>query len=225
MREIILDTESTGLDPFNGHRLVEIGCIELKNYIPTGATFHTYINPERDVPKEAFDVHGLNYEFLKNHPKFPDITAQFLDFIQEDRLVIHNARFDMKFLNFELRACNLPEIAFERAVDTLKIAKDKFPGAPASLDALCKRFNIDNSGRVKHGALLDAELLADVYLELIGGRQTAMNLEGRLQEGGNSFQESVERPYRAPRAHSPSEEELQHHQNLLKKLNASLWET
>jgi DNA polymerase-3 subunit epsilon len=226
MRKIILDTESTGLDPFNGHRLVEIGCVELKNYIPTGATYHTYINPQRDVPKEAFDVHGLDYEFLKNHPLFSEISAQFLDFIQDDCLVIHNARFDMKFLNFELKACNLPEISFDRAVDTLRIAKEKFPGAPASLDALCKRFNIDNSGRVKHGALLDAELLADVYLELIGGRQTAMDLESRLQEGMTNLQGlDLERPYREPRTHSPSEEELRLHQDLLKKLNASLWET
>ena len=172
MREIVLDTETTGFDPDTGDRIVEIGAIELLNHLPTGRHFHVYINPERDMPAEALAVHGLTSEFLSTKPKFAEIAADFIEFIAEDsRLVIHNASFDMKFLNAELRRCGHPPIAMHRALDTVAMAREKFPGAPVSLDALCRRWGIDNSGRTLHGALLDSELLAEVYLELIGGRQ------------------------------------------------------
>ncbi len=171
MREIVLDTETTGFDPETGDRIVEIGAVELYNHLPTGRTFHQYINPERAMPKEAFEVHGLGDDFLRDKPVFKLIGQQFLDFIADAKLVIHNAAFDVKFLNAELKWMNLPLIPWERAVDTLAIARSKFPGSPASLDALCRRFGIDNSSRTLHGALLDSEILAEVYLELIGGRQ------------------------------------------------------
>ena len=172
MREIVLDTETTGFEPGEGHRIVEIGAIELFNHVPTGNVYHQYINPERSMPKEAFDIHGLGDDFLRGKPVFREIAAAFLDFIGTDsRLVIHNAAFDMKFLNAELGWVGLPVIEQARALDTVMMARRKFPGAPASLDALCRRFGVDNSGREKHGALLDSELLAEVYLELIGGRQ------------------------------------------------------
>ncbi|NEX48102.1 DNA polymerase III subunit epsilon [Pseudotabrizicola algicola] len=171
MREIVLDTETTGFEPSEGHRIVEIGAVELFNHLPTGKTYHQYINPERAMPKEAFEVHGLGDEFLKDKPLFHSIGRAFLDFIGDAQLVIHNAAFDMKFLNFELERANLPTLPNSRATDTLMIARRKFPGSPASLDALCRRFGIDNSAREKHGALLDSEILAEVYLELVGGRQ------------------------------------------------------
>lgn len=172
MREIVLDTETTGFEPSEGHRIVEIGAIELLNHVPTGRTYHQYINPERAMPKEAFDVHGLGDDFLRDQPTFAQIAAAFVEFIGSDStLVIHNAAFDMKFLNAELGWAGHPVIPMDRALDTVAMARRKFPGAPASLDALCRRFGIDNSAREKHGALLDSELLAEVYLELIGGRQ------------------------------------------------------
>ncbi len=172
MREIVLDTETTGLEPAAGDRIVEIGAIELLNHVPTGRTFHQYINPERAMPREAFEVHGLGDDFLRDKPKFAEIAGAFLDFIGADaKLVIHNAAFDMKFLNAELGWAGHPVMPMDRAIDTASMARRKFPGSPASLDALCRRFGIDNSAREKHGALLDSELLADVYLELIGGRQ------------------------------------------------------
>jgi DNA polymerase-3 subunit epsilon len=171
MRELVLDTETTGLDPFSGDRIVEIGAVELLNHVPTGRTYHQYINPERSMPAEAFAVHGLGDEFLAKQPVFRDIVADFLEFIGTDRLVIHNASFDMKFLNAELQWCKLRQLPKDQALDTLTIARRRFPGSPASLDALCRRFGVDNSGREKHGALLDSEILAEVYLELIGGRQ------------------------------------------------------
>ncbi|MEI7598615.1 MAG: DNA polymerase III subunit epsilon [Aestuariivirga sp.] len=177
MREIILDTETTGLDPATGDRIVEIGAVELLNHLPTGQTFHVYINPERDMPKEAEAVHGLSSAFLKDKPVFAAIAQDFLEFIGEDVLIIHNASFDMAFVNAELGFLRLPAIPSERVVDTLHIARQKHPGASNSLDALCRRYGIDNSKRTKHGALLDSELLAEVYLELIGGRQTALILE------------------------------------------------
>lgn len=177
MRQIVLDTETTGLSPDDGHRLVELGCLEVFNHVPTGNTFHRYINPERDVPEGAFRVHGLSAEFLSDKPAFATIAGEFLEFIGGDELVIHNASFDMAFLNHELKRAGLAAIGFGRAIDTLAIARKRFPGAQNSLDALCKRFNIDNSGRVKHGALLDAELLAEVYLELMGGRQPGLVLD------------------------------------------------
>ena len=171
MREIVLDTETTGFEPSEGHRIVEIGAVELFNHLPTGRTFHVYLNPERSMPKEAFDVHGLGDDFLRDKPLFRQEAQNFLDFVADSKLVIHNASFDMKFLNWELRTHGFPQIPNDRAIDTLMIARSRFPGSPASLDALCRRFGIDNSMREKHGALLDSELLAEVYLELIGGRQ------------------------------------------------------
>ena len=176
MREIVLDTETTGLDPLLGHRLVEIGAIELFNHLPTGKTYHTYINPNRDVPREAEAVHGLSSEFLKDKPRFEKIVAEFLAFIGDSTLVIHNANFDIGFLNAELGFVKKQPILFDRVIDTLALAKKRHPMGPNSLDALCKRYGIDSSKRTKHGALLDSELLAGVYLELIGGRQITLTL-------------------------------------------------
>jgi len=178
MREIVLDTETTGFEPESGDRIVEIGAVELFNHMPTGRTYHQYINPERTMPREAFEVHGLGDDFLREKPVFRMIGRAFVDFVGDARLVIHNAAFDMKFLNAELGWIGLPLIPFERAIDTLGIARKRFPGAPASLDALCRRFAIDNSARTLHGALLDSEILAEVYLELIGGRQPGLVLGG-----------------------------------------------
>ncbi|MDR5652669.1 DNA polymerase III subunit epsilon [Ruixingdingia sedimenti] len=176
MREIVLDTETTGFEPSEGHRIVEIGAVELVNHMPTGRTYHQYINPERDMPAEAFAVHGLGDDFLRDKPVFARIAADFVEFIADARLVIHNATFDMKFLNFELGLLGYPAMPANRALDTLAMARSRFPGAPASLDALCRRFGVDNSARTKHGALLDSEILAEVYLELIGGRQPGLTL-------------------------------------------------
>ncbi|TJZ92188.1 DNA polymerase III subunit epsilon [Paracoccus gahaiensis] len=178
MREIVLDTETTGFDAEGADRIVEIGALELLNHLPTGRTFHVYINPERAMPKEAFDVHGLGDDFLRDKPKFSAVAQDFLDFVgSEAKLVIHNASFDMKFLNAELKRAGHPVLPWSRALDTVGMARTKFPGSPASLDALCRRFGIDNSGRELHGALLDSELLAEVYLELIGGRQPDLVLD------------------------------------------------
>ena len=171
MREIVLDTETTGLDPDAGDRIVEIGAVELLNQMPTGRTFHRYINPQRDVPAEALAVHGLSAAFLADKPVFAAVAAEFAAFVGDARLVIHNAAFDMRFLNAELGWAGQAGFAWARAVDTLELARRRFPGAVNSLDALCRRFGVDNSGREKHGALLDSELLAEVYLELMGGRQ------------------------------------------------------
>ena len=171
MREIVLDTETTGFEPSEGHRIVEIGAVELLNKMPTGRTYHQYINPERAMPKEAFEVHGLGDDFLRDKPVFKTIARAFIEFVGESTLVIHNAAFDMKFLNAELKTLGHPGLPMSQSLDTVAMARRKFPGAPASLDALCRRFGIDNSAREKHGALLDCELLAEVYLELIGGRQ------------------------------------------------------
>ena len=176
MREIVLDTETTGLDPSTGDRVVEIGAVELFNHMPTGKTYHQYINPDRMMPKEAFEVHGLSDAFLRSKPRFHAVAPAFLTFIGDARLVIHNAPFDMKFLNAELAAAGHPVLPMTRAFDTVALARQKFPGSPASLDALCRRFGIDNSMRQKHGALLDSEILAEVYLELIGGRQPDLSL-------------------------------------------------
>ena len=174
MREIILDTETTGLDPSQGDRIVEIGCLELVNRLPSGETFHVYINPQRAMSAEAEAVHGISDAFLADKPKFADIADGFLEFIGTDPLVIHNAAFDMKFLNAELEHVGRAPLEANPVIDTLAMARKRFPGAPASLDALCRRFGVDNSGRVHHGALLDSELLADVYLELSGGRQPGL---------------------------------------------------
>ncbi|MEJ6389928.1 DNA polymerase III subunit epsilon [Gymnodinialimonas ulvae] len=173
MREIVLDTETTGLNPFDTprHRIVEIGAVELFNQVPTGKTYHQYINPDRDMPTEAFEVHGIGMDFLADKPAFADIAPQFLDFVGDAKMVIHNAEFDMRFLNAELEWSGHRLLPNDQALDTLKIARRRFPGSPASLDALCRRFGIDNSAREKHGALLDSEILAEVYLELTGGKQ------------------------------------------------------
>lgn len=176
MREIVMDTETTGLDPTQGHKVVEIGAVELFNHIPTGRTFHQYINPKRQMPKEAFDIHGLSIEFLTSYPVFKDIAEKFLNFIGSSTLIIHNASFDVKFLNFELDSVGAEKIQNDRVLDTLKLARSKYPGSPASLDALSRRFRIDISKRSKHGALLDSQILAEVYLELIGGRQPGLEL-------------------------------------------------
>lgn len=222
-REIVLDTETTGFEPSQGHRLVEIGCLELINHIPSGQVFHTYINPERDVPQGAYDVHGLSHEFLKTHPLFKDVGALFLEFIGEAPLVIHNAKFDMKFINAELKGHDWPEIPFARAIDTLAIARKKFPGSPASLDALCKRFGVDNGKRDKHGALLDAELLAQVYLELIGGKQPGLSLHFSSKTTELEREEKKEKPNRPPRPHGPTEEEIVLHQEIIARLNNPQW--
>jgi DNA polymerase-3 subunit epsilon len=189
MREIVLDTETTGLDPNQGHRLVELGCVELINRIPSGATFHRYLNPERDVPAEAFAIHGLSAEFLRDKPRFIEIADEFLAFIGDAPLVIHNASFDHGFLCAELKRVERALILRERLVDTLAMARRKISAGPYNLDALCKHYRIDNSRRTKHGALLDAEILAEVYLELIGGRQATLGLaeiavQGAIAQGG-----------------------------------------
>ena len=177
MREIVLDTETTGFDPDSGDRIVEIGAVELNNHVATGRVYHQYINPERDMPQEAFQVHGLSSEFLSDKPVFSNIADAFLEFVGDANLVIHNAAFDIKFLNAELTWVSKQNIPWARAVDTLDMARKKFPGAQNSLDALCRRFGVDNTGRTLHGALLDSELLAEVYLELIGGRQPDFALQ------------------------------------------------
>ncbi len=193
MREIILDTETTGLDPRKGDRLIEIGCIELFNRIPTGREYHCFINPEREVPAEAEAIHGLSSNFLKDKPLFAKVADAFLDFIAEDTLVIHNANFDVSFLNAELARLGKSAIAMDRVVDTLALARRKHPAGPNNLDALCKRYGIDNSKRTKHGALIDCLLLAEVYVELLGERQAALGLQskaaaamGQAARGGKS---------------------------------------
>ena len=188
MREIVLDTETTGLKPAEGHRVVELGCVELLNRIPTGTTFHVYLNPDRDMPAEAFAVHGLSAEFLKDKPRFTDVVDEFLAFIGDSPLVAHNASFDHGFLCHELKRAARAEIPSHRVVDTLMLARRKHAAGPYSLDALCARYGIDNSRRTKHGALLDAEILAEVYLELIGGRQAQLGLAGEIavSSGGDA---------------------------------------
>jgi DNA polymerase III subunit epsilon len=226
MREIVLDTETTGLDPKDGHRIIEIGCVELINYIPTGKVYHTYINPERDVPLEASAISGIKTEFLQPFPIFSKIVDDFLAFIGEDRLVIHNAAFDLKFLNSEFQRLNHPHLPDHRAIDTLKIARSKFPGSPASLDALCRRFQIDLSTRTKHGALVDSELLAKVYLELVGGRQTSLAFEGSLVQNKTTTKEDITkilRKFHEPRPHQPAPEELAAHKELVGRIKNNLW--
>jgi len=201
MREIVLDTETTGLDPNTGDRIVEIGALELLNHMPTGQKFHEYINPQRDMPAGAFAVHGLSEAFLADKPVFAKIAQKFLDFIGDSKLVIHNASFDMKFLNAELKWCTKSKIPISQARDTLEIARRKYPGASNSLDALCRRFGVDNSGRTLHGALLDSEILAEVYLELIGGRQPDFALsvvsDNANTAGGDNFR-AAQRPNPLP---------------------------
>ena len=225
MREIILDTETTGLNPASGDRVVEIGALELLNHLPTGRTFHVYINPERDMPAEAEAVHGLSSGFLAGKPVFSAIAADFLAFIADSVLVIHNASFDIKFLNAELGFLNLPAILPGRVIDTLQLARQKHPGSANSLDALCRRYGIDNSKRTRHGALLDSELLAEVYLELIGGRQTALVLEATTFKKTTTAAGSYVSPQR-PEPLQPrlSEEERYAHQLFVVELGEhALW--
>ena len=181
MRDIVLDPETTGLDPSTGDRIVEIACVEIVNTVPTGEFFHIYIDPKRDMPDEAFRIHGLSSEFLTGKPLFEHVADDFLNFIGDAPLVIHNAEFDMRFINAELQRCDRQPIPMTRVIDTLALARRKHPGAPASLDALCARYRIDNSRRTKHGALLDSELLAEVYVELAGGRQAALVLASEIK--------------------------------------------
>ena len=225
MREIVLDTETTGFDPESGDRIVEIGCVELLNHVATGRTYHQYINPERDMPQEAFEVHGLSIDFLKDKPVFAKIGQDFLDFVGDAKLVIHNAAFDMKFLNAELKWMGLRQLPWEQALDTLAIARKRFPGSPASLDALCRRFGIDNTSRTLHGALLDSEILADVYLELIGGRQP----DFALSQGDTGTQSTETETWRPKPRPEPlpsriSDAEQAAHDAFVEKLGAeALW--
>ncbi|WP_170419737.1 DNA polymerase III subunit epsilon [Ruegeria arenilitoris] len=237
MREIVLDTETTGFDPESGDRIVEIGAIELWNHVATGETYHVYINPERSMPAEAFGVHGIGPDLLeppqppepgqitlKDKPVFAKVGQAFRDFVGDARLVIHNASFDMKFLNAELGWMGLPPIPMEQALDTLAIARKRFPGSPASLDALCRRFNIDNSNRVLHGALLDSEILAEVYLELIGGRQPDFGLSSASAESSTGG--DIWRPGPRPNPLQPriTEDERAAHDAFVEKLGENaLW--
>ena len=221
IREIVLDTETTGLDPDAGHRIVEIACVELINHLPTGRTFQRYLNPERDMPTDAQAVHGLTTEFLAGQPLFAAVADEFLDFIADAPLVIHNAEFDLKFVNAELAKLGKTKLRGQRAVDTVQLARRKFPGAPASLDALCGRFNIDNSSRTLHGALLDAQLLSEVYLELVGGRQVTIDLVAGPAAAVAAA--AIELPVRPPRPHEPTAEELAAHAALLQQIKAPLW--
>jgi len=223
VREIVLDTETTGLNPKGGHRIVEIGCVELINHMPTGETYHQFINPERDIPEEVVKVHGIDNERVKDEPVFSQIAENFLDFLGDATLVIHNAEFDMGFINAELDRLGIAAIPMSRSIDTVKIARKKFPGAQANLDALCRRFNIDNSERVFHGALLDADLLASVYLELIGGRQPGLELAGDDGDGDAYGAVKIDRPFREPRPHAALPEELAAHEEFLKKLKDPVW--
>lgn len=225
MREIVFDTETTGMDPTEGDRLVEIGCVELVNKVPTGKTYHQYINPERDIPADAIAIHGITNGRVKDEPVFEQVYADFVAFVGDAKLVAHNASFDMKFINYQLKAVGHSPYDNKYVVDTLVMAREKFPGSPASLDALCRRFNIDLSARELHGALLDAQLLADVYLELMGGRQ-----HGLLDMAGSSNDKSgasslvqIDRPFREPRPHTASPEELTGHEELVKSLDDPLW--
>ncbi|NBC34197.1 MAG: DNA polymerase III subunit epsilon [Alphaproteobacteria bacterium] len=224
MREIVLDTETTGLDPDQGDRIVEIGCVELVNHVrtkPPGGIFHCYINPERPMAAAAAAVHGLTDEFLADKPVFADIVEEFLTFVGESPLVIHNAPFDLKFLNAEFRRLGRPLFGPDRAIDTLVIARQRYPGAQASLDALCRRFGVDGSSRVLHGALLDTELLAEVYLELRGGRQPGLVLiEDRPAGDAGLGRPRIARP---ARPHAPTPDELAAHEALLDQIKEPLW--
>ena len=224
MREIVLDTETTGLDALNGDRLVEIGCVELLNRFPTGRTFHQYINPERDMPAEAFAVHGLSAEFLRGHPLFAEIAGEFCEFIADAPLVIHNASFDAGFLNAELGRCRLPSIGRERLIDTLMMARRKHPNGPNRLDDLCQRYGIDNSRRTKHGALLDAEILAEVYLELTGARQAQLGLgEAAVIAAGAEYRGGTANPRPEPLAPRVTEAERAAHAAFVATLKEPLW--
>ena len=223
MREIVLDTETTGLSPAEGHRIVEIGCIELRNHVPTGQTFHRHVNPEMAMPSAAFEVHGLSDQFLADKPKFAAVADPFLDFIADSPLVIHNAAFDMAFVNAELARLERTPVPDSRAIDTVALARRKFPGAPASLDALCRRFGIDNTQRTVHGALLDAGLLAEVYLELLGGRQPGLGLAAAAAAAAGPVVSDAARAVRPPRPHAPTDDELAAHAAFVARLSDPVW--
>ena len=226
MREIVFDTETTGLDPLTGDRLVEIGCIELVNRVATGRNYHCYFNPGRDMPEAAERVHGLSASFLADKPRFSEKASEIIEFIEDSPLVAHNAQFDFGFLNFELAACDRAEVDLARMIDTLVLARRRHPGAKHSLDALCSRYGIDRSHRVLHGALLDAELLAQVYVELTGGRQIGLELAAVAAPSNvvplASFRPRIG-PRREPRPHAPSEEEMARHQSFLEALELPVW--
>ncbi len=227
MREIVFDTETTGLDPLTGDRLVEIGCVELINRIPTGQTYHAYFHPERSMPSAAEAVHGLSERFLSDKPKFAQKVSEILEFLGDSMLVAHNARFDFGFLNAELERCGHPGIDYARMVDSLTIARTLHPGAKHSLDALCSRYGIDRSHRVKHGALLDAELLAQLYIELTGGRQIGLTLvadaDAASQDGGEIAPQAAPVAVRPARHFAPSEADLARHAAFVSQLDNPLW--
>lgn len=231
MREIVFDTETTGLDPKSGDRLVEIGCVEMVNRVPTGAVFHCYFNPERDMPAEAEAVHGLSITFLSDKPKFAEQADALLDFIADSPMVAHNAGFDFGFINNELEMCGREPVSRDRMVDTVAIARRKHPGAKLSLDALCTRYGIDRSHRTKHGALLDAELLAQLYVELMGGRQIGLELAADavgaaglvVVEEAITVTSSLTRAYRSPRPHAASAEELARHAEFMAGFAEPIW--
>jgi DNA polymerase-3 subunit epsilon len=225
VREIVFDTETTGLNPLTGDRIVEIGCVEMVNRVETGRHFHAYFNPERDMPFEAQEVHGLSNLFLSDKPRFAETVEELLAFIEDSPLVAHNAGFDFGFLNFELERCGRPAVGISRMVDTLTLARSRHPGAKHSLDALCVRFGIERSHRVKHGALLDAQLLAQVYVELTGGRQIGLGLvgdSGRVSIGQVVRPVTVREP-RPARPHFALPEELERHRAFISKLVSPLW--
>ena len=230
MREIVFDTETTGLDPFSGDRLVEIGAVELINHIPTGKEYHQYINPMRSMSEEVIKVHGLTEEFLSDKPTFEEICDEFLSFIGSDSmLVAHNAPFDIKFLNCQLRELNKPIIDDSRVIDTVVIARKKFPGFRVNLDELCRRFNIDNSKRTVHGALLDSQLLADVYLELLGGHEPGLLASANDEKKEEkisvslSFEPKINREFRPSRNFEIPVEDLDNHTNFMQKIKNALW--
>ena len=220
MREVVLDTETTGLDPASGHRVVEISCVELVNHVPTGTVYQAYVNPEREMPDGALAVHGLSNAFLAQQPRFAEVAEAFLAFVDDAILVAHNAEFDLGFINEELRRIGLPRLSHVQVVDTVALARRKYPGMQASLDALCRRFGIDNSAREKHGALLDADLLAQVYLYLVGGRQPALGLSFEAAPVPGSAVPIIARP---PRPHAPSPAELAAHAAFVATLPNPIW--
>jgi DNA polymerase-3 subunit epsilon len=222
MREVVIDTETTGLDPQNGHRIVEIACLELIHHVPTGRKLHRYVNPERDVPADAVAVHGLDADFLAGHPAFAAVANELTLFIAGDRLVIHNAEFDLAFINAELARLGRGPLAAP-FVDTLAVARRRFPGAPASLDALCRRFAIDLSSRDRHGAEIDCSLLAEVYIELLGGRQPGLDFALSTIAAVDVTGAPQDHAPRPPRPHAPSAAELAAHQVMLAVIKAPLW--
>lgn len=223
MREIIFDTETTGLSPEDGHRVVEIGCVEVDNRLPTGKTFHTYVDPERPVPKEAYDIHGLSSEFLAKQPKFHEIAQDFLNFIGSSKLIAHNAAFDSNFINFELNRIGLLEFDSNRIIDTVRMAREKFPGSSVSLDALCKRFNINATERIKHGALIDASLLAEVYLELNGGRQPALSFKVSSKRSLSIRKIDTSKLKKNIKVKPVSQKEKNDHEVFISRIPNSIW--